>query len=252
MWARMWESVIIVQNQKGFVERKVSGEESLRTTRVLQQILSARVIKFGTKCHEDTSCQNIDCNAWEGQTISVFHQELKPCSGFFFGAVVVHKGPKSPSAETVTGYKPFGFVPSLFIKVTRQTHSQISLRICYGRLEECRPTKESSCLKKYIRFRYLSYTFWEYCNYIPDIGSELQQVCVNFNNPLVVTQRQAVTEQFWEDTFISVVRTTVETQHRVTQTQQSSYCNNYAACFRYCSHRCGKMSKKRAKKLSKL
>ena len=82
------------------------------------------------------------------QTISVFHQEQKPCSGFFFVALLFHKDPKSPSVETVTGYKPFGFVPSSFIKVKRQTHSQISVRIHYDWREECRPTKYSSCLKK--------------------------------------------------------------------------------------------------------
>jgi len=78
--------------------------------------------------------------------------EIEALFRFFFLAVVFHEDQKSTSAETVAGYKPFGFVPSPFIKVTRQTYSQISLRIHYGRREECRPTKDSSCLKKLYSF----------------------------------------------------------------------------------------------------
>ena len=172
----------------------------------------------------------------------MLHQEQKSYSVFFV-AVVLHEDPKSPSAERVAGYKPFGLVSSSVIKVQRKTHSQIRVRMHYVRHEEFRPIKDSSCSKNDILFHCLSYTCCEDCN----TGSVLQQFYVNFYKSLVVTQRQAVTEQLWADTSICVVRRTVDTQHRVTQRQQSNYCNNHATCFRNCSHWCGKMSKKTCK-----
>jgi hypothetical protein len=74
---------------------------------------------------------------------------------FFCGCIISQSSKITISRDS---YKLFGLVPSSFIKVKRQTHSQISVRIHYGRREECRPTKYSSCLQKWRSFHYLLYT----------------------------------------------------------------------------------------------
>ena len=110
---------IIVRNQQGFGERKLSGKNPLEGPGFCNKSFRPELYNLELNDMRTLLVKISTAKLEKRKLFQCSIRDKKLVQGFFFEAVLFHKDPKSPSVETVTGYKPFGFVPSSFIKVKR-------------------------------------------------------------------------------------------------------------------------------------